>query len=105
MRTTSRPALGLVVERDVAADDRCAEGNASIADAADAIGELTHDLRPFRRAEVEAVGDRDWPAAADRDVARGLCHGLLAALVRIEEAVKRIDVAGNRQRAAGAFDP
>ena len=91
----NRAALGLVVERDVAGDDRRFEGAAGIADPADALRELPHDLRPLGRSEVEAVGDRDRAAAARRDVARRLGHRLLAAFVRIEIAVDRIHVAAS----------
>ena len=53
--------LGLVVERHVAADHRRAEDVARVADAADALGELPHDLRPLRRSEVQAIGDGHRP--------------------------------------------
>ena len=52
-------ALGLVVERDIAAGDRRAERGAGFGDAVDGGGELRHDLRLFRIAEVQAIGRGD----------------------------------------------
>ena len=56
-RRQDAAAVGLVVERDVAGDDREIERPAGLADAADAADELAHDLRPLGIAEIEVVGD------------------------------------------------
>ena len=102
-RRINRAALGLVVERDVSRNHRRSERQAGLADAADALRELPHDLRPLRRSEIQTIGDRDRPSSASRDVAGRLGHRLLASLVRIEVAVERIDVRSHRQRPAGSL--
>src|SRR5882757_11225682 len=56
-RRQDRAPVGLVVERDVARDDRERERLAGFRNAADTSDELAHDLRPLRIAEVEIVGD------------------------------------------------
>ena len=78
--------------------------DAGVADAADALGELPHDLRPLRRAEVEAVGDRDRPSAARRRCCapprpRPVCR------LRTDRGSSRRGLTSrrHRQRAAGAF--
>src|SRR5438132_7264179 len=85
-RGINRAPFGLVVERDVARNNRRAERLAGLADAADALRKLPHDLRPLRRSEVEAIGDRNRPSAADGDISCGLRDGLFTAFVRIEKA-------------------
>src|ERR1700693_2472867 len=54
-RRIDGPSFRLVVEGDIAGDDRRAERVARVADSANAFRELPHDLRPLRRAEVEAI--------------------------------------------------
>jgi hypothetical protein len=54
-----RFAVGLIVKRHVARDDREVEFPAGFADAFDAADELAHDFRAFRIAEVEVVGRRE----------------------------------------------
>lgn len=51
-------AVGLVVEADVTAGDRGAEGAAAVHQGDHGL-ELPHHARVFGAAEVEAVGDRD----------------------------------------------
>src|SRR5262249_39404714 len=50
--------VGLVVERDIAGDDGEVERTAGLADAAHAIDELSHDLRPLWIAEIKVVSER-----------------------------------------------
>ena len=66
--------VGLVVEADVAAGDRHVERATGLADALDGLRELPHDVRPFRVAEIQAVGDRHRPCPGARHVARGFGH-------------------------------
>ena len=98
-------ALGLVVERDVAADDREVEGAAGLGHAFDAADELAHDLGPLRVAEIHAVGGRERGGADRAEVAIGLGDRLLAALEGVGEAIARGDVGGDGERLAGAVDP
>jgi hypothetical protein len=51
-------AVGLVVERDVAADHRDAQRLACLGDPLDRLSELPHDLGFLRVAEVEVVDHR-----------------------------------------------
>src|SRR5258708_529060 len=68
-RRIDRASLGLIVERHVARDDRRPQLAAGVADAADALGELPHDLRPLRRAEVQTVRDGHGTSSTCCDVA------------------------------------
>ena len=91
-------AVGLVVERDVARDDREVERAAGLADAFDGVDELAHDLGPLGVAEVEVVGRGDRLGADGGEVAPALGDGLLAALEGIGLAVARRDVGGEGER-------
>ena len=61
----------VVVERDVAGDDRDPERLRGLRDPLDRLRELVRDLRLLGIAEVEAVGEADRLTAGARDVARG----------------------------------
>src|SRR5919198_720734 len=74
-----RPAMVLVVERDVARDDREAERLARERHALDRLGQLVADLRRLRVPEVEAVRDRGGTGARAGDVAGRLADGAPAA--------------------------
>src|SRR6187402_2416754 len=73
--------LALVVEADVAADDREVEGAAGVAHAAQRFDELGHDLGPLRVAEVEAVGDGQRLRTNRAEVAVRLGDRLLPAFI------------------------
>ena len=103
-RRQDRPAVGLVVEADVARDDRHVERRAGRADAADAADELAHDLRLLGVAEVEVVGRRERPRAGRREVAVGLGHRLHAAALGVGAAVARRHVGGEGDGLVGAVD-
>ena len=53
-------AAGLVVEADIARDDRHVERLAGRADALDAADELAHDCRPFRISEIQVISGCQW---------------------------------------------
>src|SRR4029434_1711313 len=82
----------------VAADDREVERAAGVGHAFEAPNELGHDLGPLRVAEVEAVGDRQWPGADRAQVAIGFGDRLLPALIRVGVTIARRAVSGDRQR-------
>ena len=67
-----RGLAGLVVEADVAAGHRDAEGRAGVLEPAAGLGELPHHGRVLGRAEVEAVRDRDqrWSPRSSRRCGR-----------------------------------
>ena len=69
-------ALGLVVERDVAAGNRRTQRRAGLADAVNGRRKLRHNLRLLRVAEVQAVGCRYRRRAGAGHFARGLGHGM-----------------------------
>src|SRR5207237_7956891 len=75
-RRWNRPSVGLVVERDVARDDRNPERLRSLRDSVDSLGQLPADLGLLGVAEVEAVGQRERFAARAGDVARRFQHRL-----------------------------
>ena len=79
-----RAPVGLVVERDVARDDRNAQRLASLRHSLDRLGELPRDLALLRVAEVETVRQPDRLGAGAGDVARRLEHGERAARPRPE---------------------
>ena len=81
-----RAAVGVVVERDVARDDRQAERLAGLRHPLDRLGELPADLGLLRVAEVEAVGEPERLAAGTGDVPRGLEDRRGAARERVERA-------------------
>ena len=90
-------AVGLVVERDIAGDDRVVERQAGFAHAFDAVDELAHDLRPFRIAEVHVVGEGDRQGAHRSQVAPALGHRLRPAAARVGLAIARRAIGGERQ--------
>jgi hypothetical protein len=57
-RRQDRLAIGLVVERDIAGDDREIERRQASPMPSMAHDELAHDFRAFRIAEIEVVGGR-----------------------------------------------
>src|SRR5207247_8761045 len=63
------PVVGLVVEADVAGDDRRCEFRAGVTYAANSLLHLVVDLGAFGVAEVEAVGHRDRVCAGGDAVA------------------------------------
>ena len=84
-----RASVRLVVERDVAGDDRDPEGFRGLRDRLDRALELPRDLGLLRVAEVETVGQRERLAAGARDVQRGAEHGLQAGAERVALAEPR----------------
>ena len=100
-RRQDRGLAGLVVEADVAAGDRDAELDAAVLEPAAGLGELPHHARVLGRAEVEAVGDRQRPGAAGRDVAVGLGQRELRAGVRVERGEPAVAVGRHRDPEPG----
>ena len=96
-------ALGLIVEADVAGHDREIQRLAGGGHAADGGGELAHDLRLFRIAEIHVVGQRQRAGADRGQVAPGLGHRLRAAGLGVGGAVAGRAVGGQRQRAVVAL--
>src|SRR5690606_24245976 len=93
-----RPMLvGLVVERDVAADYRAVNGAGSIAEAPYRLGELPVDVGVDRGGEVEAVDDRDRDGAGAGQVRGVLEDGIPGPLVRLEVDMPGVAAAGEDQ--------
>src|SRR6267378_2392798 len=86
----------LVVERDIAASHRRAERSAGVGDAAARLAELIENGGSLGIAEIETIGDAEWPGSRARDVAGGFRDGRLAALVRIEAHVAAVAVGLDR---------
>ena len=82
-------AIGLVVERDIAGNDREIERPAGFSDALDGAHEGAHDLRPLGIAEIEIVGDGDRIGADGGQIAPAFGDRLLAAFIRVS-----LDIAG-----------
>ena len=85
-RGMDRAAVGVVVERDVAGDDRQRERLARLRHALDRLGELPPDLGLLRVAEVEAVGEPERLAPGAGDVARCFENRGSATRERVERA-------------------
>ena len=97
-RRVDRPATALVVERDVAGDDRGAEDLAGLRHARDRLAQRIRRARSLGVAEVEAVRDRRGLCAAAGDVERGLRDRLGAAAPRIERDARAVAVERHRDR-------
>ena len=91
----------LVVEADVAADDREGEGPARLGHPVDALGELPHDLGMFGVAEVQAVDDGHRRRPHAGQVGHALGQRERRAGPGIERAVAGIGVGGHRHPARG----
>ncbi len=96
-------AIGLVVERAIAADHREIQRPAGSADAVDAGDDFPHDFGLLRIAVIQIVGDGQRRGAHRGQVAPGFGHGLLAAFERIGAAIAGRNVGGDRQRLVGAM--
>ena len=104
-RGRDRRSRRLVVQRDVAAGDRQAQGDAGVGEAADALGELPEGLGARGIAVVEAVGDAQRPGARDRHVAGRLGDRHRGAQPRVEHADRGVAVGRGDERLGGALDP
>ncbi len=93
-----RHAAGLVVEADVPAGDRRAQGQAAVGQPAHGLGELPHHAGVLGRAEVEAVGHRQRPGAGHRHVPVCLAERELCPGVGVELAVAAVSVGRQRDR-------
>ena len=101
----NRLTVGFVIEADVSARDGNLQLAAGVADAGNRTGELPHDLRPFRVAEVEAVRRADRLRARADDVPGRFRDREHRAAVRVQPAVPSVAVDGKSQSAAGSLDP
>ncbi len=90
--------VGLVVERDVAADHRAVNSAGSVAEAPYRLGELPVDLGVDRGGKVEAVDERDRDGAGAGQVRGVLEDGIPGPLVRLEVDLPGVAAAGEDQR-------
>ena len=98
-------AHGLVVERDIAGDDREIERPRRFADALEAADELAHRVRLLGIAEIEIVGQRQRLGADGDEIAPGLGDRLLAALDRVGLAIALVDVGRQREPLGPVAEP
>ena len=101
-RRVDRAAAALVVERDVAADDRDAERAAGVGEAGDRAGELPGDVRLLGVAEVQAVRQPERLGADAGEVRRALEHRLDRAAVRVAGDAAAVAVDRDRDRGRAA---
>ena len=92
---------GLVVEADVPAGDRHAEGGAAVREPAHGLGELPHHRGVLRRAEIQAVRHGQRARPGRRHVPVGLGQRQLGAQVGVEPAVAAVAVGGQRDAEPG----
>ena len=97
--------LALVVERDIARDDREVERATGRSHAFEGMDELAHDLGPLRIGEIEAVGHCQRTCADRAKIAIGLGDRLLAAFIGICMDIARSTIGGDRERFFGAMHP
>src|SRR5690242_2506597 len=103
-RWQDRLPVGLVVERDIARNDREVEHPAGFANALDGLDECAHDLGPLRVAKVEVVSDGDRIGADGREVTPAFGDRLLSALERVGLDIARRDVGRNGETLGTSFD-
>ena len=96
--------LGLVVERDVAGDDRRPQSRARLGHAVNDLGESPHHFRTFGRGEVQTVRNRKGSRADAHDVARRLGDYEARAFARVKRAVTTVAVQTHRERAPRLLD-
>ena len=96
-------AIGFVIKRDVARDDRHVQRGDGGPDAFDGADELAHDLWLFGLAEVQVVGAGQRQGAHGGQVAIGFGHCLLATFERVGLDIAGRHVAGKGQRLAGSM--
>ena len=93
--------VGLVVEADVATDDRGVEGATRLGHTVDSFGQLPHHLRVLGVAEVEAVDDRQRAGADAGDVHHRLGHDHRCALSGIDVTPPMVAIGGQPEAPAG----
>jgi len=98
-RRVDRPAVVLVVERDVARDDREPERLAGERHPLDRLGQLVADVGRLGVAEVEAVRDGGRAGAGAGHVAGRLADGAHPAAARVERGAPAVPVERDRDRA------
>ena len=98
-------APALVVEADVAADDREREGAAGLGHAVDALGELPHDLGVLGVPEVQAVHDGGRRRPDTGQVGDALGEHERGAAPRVERAGPRVRVRRERHAAVRRGQP
>ena len=98
-------SLALVVQADVAADDRNFQHPAGPRHSPDALLQLIVNFGTFRVAEIQAVGQGQRLRPHAGKVAANLGYGDLSSPVRVELAIPPVAVDGQRDSPAGALDP
>ena len=97
-------SVGLVVERDVAADHRNTEGLARLGQPFDRLPELPHHLGFLRVAEVEVVDDGEGLGSHHRHIEGGLVHKTGRSPPGIQIAQAAVAIGGQGQAPTGPFD-
>ena len=100
-----RAAVGVVVERDVARDDRQTESLARLRHPLDHLRELPPDLRLLRVAEVEAIGEPEWLSPCTGDVPGRFEDRRCATGERVERAEATGSVERDREPSIGGPQP
>ena len=99
-------AIGLVIERDITGDNGVGEGATGLGHATNAADKLPHNLRPFRIAEIQIVGDGQRGGADGCQVPPVFGYRLHAAPIGIGLAIagRAIDAYGGGLAFGTAFD-
>ena len=97
-------AVGFVIKRDVAGNDRICKRGTGGGNAFDRADDLAHHIRIFRVAEIEAIGNGERFRAHGGKVAPGFGDRLHAAQFRIRLAIARRHVAGHGEAFLAAMN-
>ena len=82
----------LIIQRDIAANNRRAECAARFSRAFNRFAQLPEIFRLVRIAEIQVVGHGERLRARAGEIARGLGHGDFSAFARIESTIERIAI-------------
>ena len=103
-RRQNAAAVGFVVKRDVAGNDRRFKGQARLGYAVNDLGKAPHHFGPFGRGEVKAIGDGNRLGTDADNVAGGFGDGEAGPFARIDGGKFTAAVETHRDRAAGFFN-
>ena len=98
-------AVGLIIERNIARDDRHIQGGHGGPYALDGAYKLPHNFRLFRISKVQIIRCGQGQGTNRCEIAIGFCHGLLATFEGIGRHVARCHIRCEGQGLLRAMHP
>ena len=86
--------VGLIVERDIAGDDRTIKGKGGISQSLNGLRQLRHDVRVFGIAKIEVVGECQRARAHRTQIAITLGRSQSRAVPRVKSRGARVRITG-----------